>query len=437
MSFIDDIVGGVFNGIRTVLGIPSEQKVVQPAVKKPDQPTTFERTPSLPSSGDTSGTGDGTAGSGPGSNHVLLEALRKTGYGNPTSTTPNLATPRPAPGVGSSREQPPVASSSDWPTTQDQTAGDWAGSEAQASPVRRALAPVTVWDSARPSASGGAALIGTAAQLAAGEGPANARTAAQNVERGLTYYQETFGRNGVNEEGSGVDIVVNDRSTDDAGKELFRGNGGYYFSTAADGTVRGAMRFGTGTSYLHERGGRVSQYEMLNAEDLTIHELTHGIINHETGQVGGSADEAGSVNEALADVMAASATRDWRIGEGMYSADSDYQSLRNIADPDDRTAVHGLWTNFSQYQDAKARGTIEEHFASGIVSHAAARMQQRLGGERGWQAVEQLFYDTINSGMLRTLSYGEVAAALRATAQSSLGAEVAGVVDEELTRAGL
>lgn len=304
----------------------------------------------------------------------------------------------------------------------------------------RPLAAVRVYDASRPDAAGNAAFVADGIGLLGGSGPANARVAASHVQRGLQYYASTFGRDGIDGAGRGVDVVMNDRSTDASGQELFRGNGGYYVTRYSDGAVSEAIRFGTGTSYQHDRGGAVRQYEMAYADDLTIHELTHGVINAETGQVGGEADEAGAVNEALADVLAASATRDWRIGEGMYAPDSDYRALRNIADPTDQTAVHGLWTHVSQYEQAVAAGGhAEEHYASGIVSHAAFRMQQRLGGEAGWRAVEQLFYRTVTDGDLGDVRLSDAARALRATAGSMWGSGSVAyvVVDEELRRAGL
>jgi len=145
------------------------------------------------------------------------------------------------------------------------------------------------------------------------------------------------------------------------------------------------------------------------------------LIKHETGAIGGTADESGSVNEAFADVIAASATRDWKLGESMYAADSDYKYMRNLADPNDPKAIHTLWTTKGQYDQAVASGTVEEHYASGIISTAAARMQQSIGGEAGFQAVEQLFYHTITDHRMGDMSFAQVAQGLRTTASTMWG----------------
>jgi Zn-dependent metalloprotease len=266
-----------------------------------------------------------------------------------------------------------------------------------------------------------------------------AAAAARNVQRGLDYYATTFGRNGLDNAGSGVDVLVDDRSLRDDGKERFKGNGGYYSMPDAAGVTTEAIHFGTGDSY-DARNGRVDQREMYHADDLAIHELTHGIIRSATGHLGGDADEAGATNEGIADVMAASATRDWKIGEGMYTDHSDYRMMRDIANPDDPSAIHGLWTNTSQVDAARAAGDeVEEHWASGLVSTAAYRVQQRIGGEAGWNAVERVFYDTIDRNRLGDMSFDAVAGALRtsATALYGDGSVQATAFDQELARGGM
>jgi Zn-dependent metalloprotease len=200
-----------------------------------------------------------------------------------------------------------------------------------------------------------------------------------------------------------------------------------------------AIHFGVGKSYSAARG-LVDQAAMGNADDLAIHELTHGIIRKETGHLGGEADEAGATNEGIADVMAAAATRDWRIGEGMYSSRSDYRAMRDIANPDDASSVHELWTSMSRVEEERAAGReVEEHMASGVISTAAQRVQARFGGEAGWGVVENVFYDTIDNARLGDMSFQSVASALRTSAASVYGegSSVDQVFDEELRRAGL
>lgn len=278
--------------------------------------------------------------------------------------------------------------------------------------------------------------LGTADMLT-GTGPAAA--AARNVQGGIDYFARTFGRDGLDDAGLGVDVLIGDRSVDSQGRERFAGNGGYFETTHSDGTRTQAIHFGAGKAY-DAANGRVNQQEMQYADDLAVHELVHGVIHHETGHLGGKADEAGATNEAMADVMAAAATRDWRIGEGMYARDSDYRLMRNIAAPDDPRAIHGLWTTMDEVRSRQEAGEeVEEHWASGVLSTAAYRVQQRFGGEAGWNVVERVFYDSIDNGRLGDMSFNAVASGLRSSAAAlyGQGSSVAIVLDQELRRAGL
>ncbi|MCW2960818.1 MAG: peptidase family protein [Thermoleophilia bacterium] len=295
--------------------------------------------------------------------------------------------------------------------------------------VTRSTAEARVYDADRADAAGYAQLQGTSSTL---DRSSDAGIAAANVQKGLDFYASTFGRNGLDDAGSGVDVVINDRSPE------FAGNGAYYATPTADGGTYEAIRFGLGTSYTMANG-TVSQASMLHADDLTIHELTHGVIRKETGALGGEADESGATNEAIADVMAAAATRDWRIGEGVYGPASDYKAMRNIANPAESTAVHGLWTHINEVRNAQATGQAEEHWASGVVSTAAARMQQSLGGDAGWQVVEQVFYGAMTGGQLGDMSFTAVAGALRDSAARNYGtgSRAWQVVDQELRSGGI
>jgi Zn-dependent metalloprotease len=128
------------------------------------------------------------------------------------------------------------------------------------------------------------------------------------------------------------------------------------------------------------------------------------------------------------------------MGEGMYTERSDYRMMRNIARPNDPTAIHGLWTHMDEVRTRQQRGEeVEEHWASGVLSTAAYRVQQRFGGEAGWNVVERVFYDTIDNQRMGDMSFTAVASGLRASAAAVYGegSSEATVVDEELRRAGL
>ncbi len=426
VSILNDITSGLTTGFMNLLGIRTPDRPAVRATSSAPQPqrgarssrTTFDPV-----------TTNQRMGSGQGSVSLAdaLRQVRSSGSGGDDPRLPGRGAQHGPPPASESSSQSVIGGGSEPPVTPSTSAGALRGGEL-----------IRVFDASQATADGRAGYLGTGATLA-NSGPQDAQVAARNAARALDYYQATFGRSGIDGRGSTLDVVLNDRSTDAQGREMFRGNGGYYTTRDSQGNLSEAVRWGTGTNYQHRNGGTVDQASMLYADDLTIHEITHGIIKAETGSLGGTADESGSVNEAFADVMGASATRDWRIGEGMYTGQSNYRSMRNIARPNDTAAVHQVWTSMQQYRDAQQTGTVEEHYASGIISHAASQVQMSLGGERGWHAVEQVFYRTIDSGRLGDMSFTTAAQGLRSSALEIYGSSSAeyAAFDSALRQAGL
>jgi Zn-dependent metalloprotease len=94
----------------------------------------------------------------------------------------------------------------------------------------------------------------------------------------------------------------------------------------------------------------------------------------------------------------------------------------------------------NEVSQREARGEpVQEHWASGVLSTAAYRMQQRIGGEAGWRAVEQVFYDVIDRNMLGDMKFATIAQSVRSAAAQRFGAAspTFAVINEELQRAGL
>ncbi|MCB0878797.1 MAG: M4 family metallopeptidase [Thermoleophilia bacterium] len=425
MSFIDGIFNGITGAVKDVLGIHDAPR--QNSDDSSHDAKTSGRTASSvetkyePTSAAASGSSDDSRFSLLG--YLQSNVAQRNTTADAGEPASGAVSPRPAAGSGATGVAGARSSRLD--------------SALASAGVREPIAQFRTSARAQVFDGSDTNYVGDADQLASSGG--DAAVAARNVQRGLDYFHDTFGRDGLDNAGSAVEVIVGDHSTDDSGQQRFKGNGGYYAMPDGRGGYGEAVHFGEGTSYDAARG-RVDQKPMQYAEDLTIHELVHGVIRKESGYLGGQADEAGATNEAIADVLAASATRDWKLGEGMYTASSDYKLMRNIANPDDPTAIHGLWTSMDDVRRHQQAGEeIEEHWASGVISTAAYRMQQRLGGEAGWQAVEQVFYGAIEQHRLGDMSFESVANALRGSAASLYGdrSSQEQIVDEELRRAGL
>ncbi|MEO6866599.1 MAG: hypothetical protein ABI200_01105 [Gaiellales bacterium] len=295
MSFIN----GIVNAARSVIGLPAVH--AKPAAGKAapkrglvavDSKTGFDRTATSGSGnkvGSSTRTGGGPtladrlAGVSPLSGNLNTD----TETSKQDSSTAKRSTTIPPHLRGQRNDAPPRESS----PLNDGQAG-------AASVQRETTKPETVQretvqpKAARTTASARANIIdagtfssyGTIDNLAGGTDEAAA--AAVNVQGGLDYYAETFGRDGIDGAGTGVNVLINDQSTDAQGRERFAGNGGFYTTSYSDGSVQETIHFGRGKAYEAEHG-TVSQYSMLHADDLAIHELTHGIIRQETGHIGG------------------------------------------------------------------------------------------------------------------------------------------------------
>jgi Zn-dependent metalloprotease len=156
------------------------------------------------------------------------------------------------------------------------------------------------------------------------------------------------------------------------------------------------------------------------AVDVTAHELTHGVTEHEAGLIYWG--QAGALNESISDVFGSlvkqyqlgqtAATADWLIGEGLLTAAVNGDALRSMSDPgsayDDpllggKDPQPGHWDGYVH--------TLEDnggvHINSGIPNRAFYLVASYIGGN-AWEAPGQIWYETLRSPMLRrwTQFYG-------------------------------
>ena len=169
------------------------------------------------------------------------------------------------------------------------------------------------------------------------------------------YYKNTFGRNGIYNDGVGVKSIVN---------VTFRGGGGP--ATGGNAGWYGApykfMAYGLGTS---------TWYPVV-AIDVAGHEMTHG-VTEATSNLAYSGD-AGGLNEAASDIMGtmveyfvnnASDPGDYMIGEKIYRSNPDgKKALRYMFRPGDADAGR----SYNCYPAAGFAG-VDPHYSSGPANH--------------------------------------------------------------------
>ncbi|MFM9270555.1 M4 family metallopeptidase [Halomonas elongata] len=140
--------------------------------------------------------------------------------------------------------------------------------------------------------------------------------------------------------------------------------------------------------------------------DIIAHELTHGVIQHEAALV--YADQAGALNESLADVFGSLVKQyrrgqdvesaDWLIGADLFTERVEGCALRSMAAPgtayDDpllgRDPQPGHMRDFVETRDDN--GGV--HINSGIPNRAFHLAAMALGGN-AWEAAGPVWYDTL------------------------------------------
>lgn len=147
--------------------------------------------------------------------------------------------------------------------------------------------------------------------------------------------------------------------------------------------------------------GKINGRWLTDEQDVITHEYTHSVISEEINDGAGAGTpttwEFDAVNEAIADVMAGVMTKDWDIG-GFRDVSVDASGRGSSVDPI-ATDLRILRRQQAE-EDAlplAEQGRIqipatEPHYASGIVSNAAADVQEQVG----WERTGQIFYDVIH-----------------------------------------
>lgn len=197
----------------------------------------------------------------------------------------------------------------------------------------------------------GAALIGTRDKTIS--------DAVKNAARVDTFLREQFGRDGWDDKGSPVRIVVHAPNEDGTPNM----NNAYWDNL-------------TKRIYLGDGDGELFA-PLGGALDVLVHEATHAIVDSEVnlryeGQQGG-------INESWADVLASLADqKDWRIGEDVFTPGTPGDAIRDLENP-----------RFGHVDQLPKGAVIEPHDYSGIPSLAAVRVADKLGKDemgRIWYA---------------------------------------------------
>jgi Zn-dependent metalloprotease len=234
------------------------------------------------------------------------------------------------------------------------------------------------------------------------------------------FYKKAFGRN----------------SIDNAGMTLMSSihYGSNYNNAMWNGTQ---MIYGDGDGKLF--------VDFTKGNDVIGHELTHGVTQH-TLQLAYSGD-AGGLNESMSDCFG-SMFRQWEAGQDVNAADwligadimgsvakaKGYKSLRNMANPADKTALAAQPTKYSQLTPG-----MDPHYTSGPPNLAFCTACKTLGG-KSWEKIGQVWYEVLtNSGAHPTMNMPTFAGRTRQVAAQKYAAQpaVLAAVDKGWKTVGL
>ena len=167
--------------------------------------------------------------------------------------------------------------------------------------------------------------------------------------------------------------------------------------------------------------------------DVTGHELTHGVTQHEAGLIYWG--QAGALNESISDVFGSLVKQrvnkqkadeaDWLIGEGLLAPGVNGEALRSMKAPGTAYDDPVLGKDPQPAHMRDYVHTISDnggvHINSGIPNHAFYLAATRIGGY-AWEEAGLIWYETLRSPSLRRGAQFQAFAGLTVvTAQSLFG----------------
>ncbi|MFD2627379.1 M4 family metallopeptidase [Oceanobacillus kapialis] len=206
-----------------------------------------------------------------------------------------------------------------------------------------------------------------------------------NAQITYDYYQDTFGRNSVDDNGqiliSAVHVGDNWNNASWNGRQMSYGDG--------DG-----IRF----------------HPLAAGLDVAAHEMTHGVIQHTANLI--YRNESGALNESFADIFGVMVDRDdWLIGEAIM-ADGTI-GLRSMEDPTD-LIERRTQAPYPDHWSRRYTGTLDNggvHINSSINNKAAYLVSE--GGEHfdvtvngvGREKTEQIYYRALTLYLTRSSDF--------------------------------
>ena len=232
-------------------------------------------------------------------------------------------------------------------------------------------------------------------------------------------------------------------------KELFGrdsiDNAGMALISSIHFSVKYNNAFWNGSQMTYGDGDGNIFIDFTKANDVTGHELTHGVTQHSLGL--SYSKQAGGLNESISDVFGSMfrqwqakqdvTNADWLIGKEIMGPGAHARGFTCLRDMSNPAATHCLSpqpTKFSQYHDG-----MDPHDSSGIPNFAFYKAAIAIGG-KSWKKAGKIWYEALTgSGSNPSMKMGAFANRTRSLAGSLFPSEpaVKTAVDKAWTAVGL
>jgi bacillolysin len=214
----------------------------------------------------------------------------------------------------------------------------------------------------------------------ASSGDAIADRAYANGERVLDYFHRVHGRDGWDNKGANVRLLVHAPDATNA----------YWVSDEQ------RLWFGDGDGQLMNALG--------DAPDVVAHEFTHAVIDNEV-RLTTSYGQEGALHESFADVLATGIDGNWKIAESVWTPATSGDALRDLAHP-----VYAKMSDVPPW-------VTEVHKLADIPNHAAYLVAHRIGGD----TMRHIWYHALTHTLRNNSGFAGARDATLAAAQAMYG----------------
>jgi bacillolysin len=200
------------------------------------------------------------------------------------------------------------------------------------------------------------------------------------------YYRRTFNRNSIDDKGMNILAIIHAQ---------FKGSDGSVYKDNAF--------WNPGAQLMVFGDGEVDFENLPSSLDVTGHELTHGVIDHEAKLI--YENQSGALNEHLADFFGAMIDRDeWLLGDGVTRGKEALRDMKNPHNPNILAMQPQTMTEYKNLPNTPQGDYGGVHVNSGIPNHMSYLLAEGADGI-GRDKTEKILYRALSEYMTQRSSF--------------------------------